>query len=102
MSDVRRRHSAHRVVCFFFPCPYFVVSFVDKQLHYIRRQLRMLCEFPPACSLKEEVDKYHKEGTHVPQLEQRMVELKDFLKEVVHADEVDPNNEWAIKANQLL
>ena len=53
-------------------------------------------------SLKEQVDKYHKEGTHVPQLEQRMIELKDFLKVVVHADEVDPNNEWAIKANQLL
>ena len=48
------------------------------------------------------MDKFHKDGTHVPQLELRMIELKNYLKDIIHNDEVDPNNEWAIKANQLL
>ena len=41
------------------------------------------------------MDKFHKDGTHVPQLELRMMELKDYLKDIIHNDEVDPNNREA-------
>ena len=58
--------------------------------------------FSPLYRLKSEIDKFHHEGTHVPQLETRFSELKQQLKAIIHADEVDPRNEWAIKANELL
>jgi hypothetical protein len=53
-------------------------------------------------SLLDEVHKFHEHGTHVPQLESRVDELKKYIKRIMDEDEVDPRNEWAIKAHQLL
>jgi hypothetical protein len=50
----------------------------------------------------EEVKKYHAKGEKVPQLENRVKELKDFIRDIVDNDEVDPRSEWTIKAHELL
>ena len=52
--------------------------------------------------LLEETKHYHEQGTHVPQLECRVAELKKFIKNIMDNDEVDPRNEWTIKAHELL
>mmetsp|Transcript_20107 Transcript_20107/g.32449 ORF Transcript_20107/g.32449 Transcript_20107/m.32449 type:complete len:80 (-) Transcript_20107:76-315(-) len=52
--------------------------------------------------LLAEVDRYHKEGTHVPQLEYRVKELKHILRDIMDEYEVDPRNEWVVKAHQLV
>lgn len=50
----------------------------------------------------EEVDKYHKAGTQVPQLEHRVTELKNLIRNIMDEEEVDPRNIWTIKAHELL
>ena len=50
----------------------------------------------------DEMKKYHEHGTHVPQIEARVAELKAFIRDIMDNDEVDPRNEWTIKAHQLL
>jgi hypothetical protein len=62
----------------------------------------LVSSFSSFFSLLEEVDTYHKQGTHVPQLEYRVQELKMALKSIMDEYEVDPRNEWVIKAHHLV
>jgi hypothetical protein len=50
----------------------------------------------------DEIKEHHEQGTRVPQLEIRAEELKVTIKHIMNEDEVDPRNEWNIKAHQLL
>jgi hypothetical protein len=50
----------------------------------------------------DEIKVYHEQGKRAPQLEIRANELKAFLLKIMNKDEVDPRNEWSIKAHQLL
>mmetsp|Transcript_41454 Transcript_41454/g.117364 ORF Transcript_41454/g.117364 Transcript_41454/m.117364 type:complete len:80 (-) Transcript_41454:184-423(-) len=52
--------------------------------------------------LLPEMEHYHKQGMRVPQLEYRVNELKHQIKSVMDEYEVDPRNEWTIKAHELL
>lgn len=56
----------------------------------------------PARRLLPEMEHYHKQGMRVPQLEYRVNELKHQIKSVMDEYEVDPRNEWTIKAHELL
>jgi hypothetical protein len=49
-----------------------------------------------------EVERFHANGEKVPQLENRIKELKDVIRDMVDEDEVDPRSEWTIKARELL
>ena len=50
----------------------------------------------------EEARLNHEKGTRVPQIEARIDELKAKIKQIMDEDEVDPRNEWTIKAHELL
>jgi hypothetical protein len=50
----------------------------------------------------DEVNRFHGKGERVPQLENRVKELKDLIRDIVHNDEVNPKSEWTIKAHELL
>jgi hypothetical protein len=50
----------------------------------------------------DEVKRFHAKGEKVPQLENRVKELKDIIRDIVDNDEVDPRSEWTIKAHELL
>ena len=50
----------------------------------------------------DQAKKSHEQGTRVPQIEARIDELKKKIRSIMDEDEVDPTNEWTIKAHQLL
>ena len=50
----------------------------------------------------DEVKRFHDKGEKVPQLENRIKELKDIIRDIVDNDEVDPRSEWTVKAHELL
>jgi hypothetical protein len=50
----------------------------------------------------DEVDRFHSKGERVPQLENRVKELMDIIRDIVDNDEVDPRSEWTVKAHELL
>ena len=50
----------------------------------------------------DEVKRFDEEGKHVPELDKKVDNLKHFIKDIMDNDEVDPRNEWSIKAHQLL
>jgi hypothetical protein len=53
-------------------------------------------------SLMSEQKKCQEQGTRAPQIDQRIVELKEYLRSIMDDYEVDPRNEWAIKAHHLV